>query len=624
MEHILMPYSAERVFRAKSIIVFAPHPDDEVFGCGGAIIRHIEAGHKVHVIILSSGGFQGSDNVDNDYIFQREQESIKAAAILGYSKPEFWNLPDRGIVHNKYLVGRMIKSIEQSNADLIYAPSPHEIHPDHVATTTAAIEATMHFGEHLRLAMYEVGAPLKPNALLDISDICVQKTQAMQCFLSQLKIQRYDLQINALNQYRTYTLGATVTSAEAYFLTGPRQLASKEPPSISQMEQTSTLAERAPRRCPQVSIIIRSMARSSLAATLGSIVASDYRPLQIVLVNAKGGWHQEPIISTTELELKLANQGGAALGRPEAANLGLASSTGSLALFLDDDDLVDPNHIRRLVTALDLHPERLAAYTGVRLVDHSGNIVREQNEPWEPDRLQGMNFLPVHAVMFRLQYARDHAAFDTRLQLMEDWDFWSQLARQGSFIRLEGCSATYNIGLGESGLSEKRDVVSMMKAHARALERHQQVDSLAASRALFWFDTALLHVQQEKRQMAENLASANRYIVDLENRIRNEESISIALRQEQLRLAEAGYQAELERLQQLQQQTSQQLIVANEMLLTMNSRLAQMEIELSTKNSETILAEATMARMLTSKSWLLTAPLRALAKAIRTMVNHLK
>lgn len=382
----------------------------------------------------------------------------------------------------------------------------------------------------------------------------------------------------------------------------------------------------------QISIIVRSMARSTLASTLDSIVASDYRPLQIVLVNAKGGPIQTLALPANGIELTLANMEGVQLGRAAAANLGLACSTGALALFLDDDDLIDSTHISRLASCLSAHPEALAAYTGVRLVDHAGNIVREQNEYWELNRLQGMNFLPIHAVMFRLPEVRKHASFDANLRLMEDWDFWNQLARRGNFIRLEGCSATYNIGLGESGLSENRDHASMLAAHAQVLERQRQIDPLAPSRALFWFDTALAHVQQEKQREAANLASANCYIVELEQRVRHEESIRAKLQrehgelqrqlQEHIQKAEASRLAAQENLRQLQQQTSQQIAAANDKLQMLSSELRQRQTELSAKLSELALAEATLERLLTSRSWKLTAPLRALATTLRNLVKH--
>ena len=38
-----------------NILVFAPHPDDEVLGCGGTIIKHVMNGDNVYVCVVTSG-----------------------------------------------------------------------------------------------------------------------------------------------------------------------------------------------------------------------------------------------------------------------------------------------------------------------------------------------------------------------------------------------------------------------------------------------------------------------------------------------------------------------------------------------------------------------------------------
>ena len=64
---------------------------------------------------------------------------------------------------------------------------------------------------------YEVGTPLAPNFLLDITPVWVSKQQAMQCFESQQVVQDYARHIEGLNAFRTYTLNADVKYAEAFF-----------------------------------------------------------------------------------------------------------------------------------------------------------------------------------------------------------------------------------------------------------------------------------------------------------------------------------------------------------------------------------------------------------------------
>lgn len=187
----------------KKALVLAPHPDDEVFGCGGAIMCHLEHGKVVEVIIVSDGAYGAKSEEDRkQYTLQRQEESQLAAKILGYGTPAFWPYPDRKVSYGEKLIQDILAAINQSQADLVYAPSIFEVHPDHRSIGMAVIEAARRIGKSLKLALYEVGMPMRPNCLLDISDFAERKMAAMQCFSSQNQKQRYDLDIAALNRYR--------------------------------------------------------------------------------------------------------------------------------------------------------------------------------------------------------------------------------------------------------------------------------------------------------------------------------------------------------------------------------------------------------------------------------------
>ena len=79
MENLLIPFLPGEVPDAEVILVVSPHPDDEVFGCGGAIMRHLQNGKQVNVVIISDGAFgtEGEEKVRR--VAQRESESCKAA-----------------------------------------------------------------------------------------------------------------------------------------------------------------------------------------------------------------------------------------------------------------------------------------------------------------------------------------------------------------------------------------------------------------------------------------------------------------------------------------------------------------------------------------------------------------
>jgi LmbE family N-acetylglucosaminyl deacetylase len=218
-ESELIPYQAVRAVGQGPALVLAPHPDDEVLGCAGAILRHAGMGDPIRVIILTDGGGWQVDEAGREaYAARRRQESREAAAILGYGEPQFWEYRDRELCYGEPLVQRLCEAVVAAAARWLYAPSPYELHPDHRALALAALEAARRVAGQLNLALYEIGAPLSPNRLLDITDLIERKRRALACFTSQLEVQAYDRHIEALNRFRTYTLPREVEAAEAYWV----------------------------------------------------------------------------------------------------------------------------------------------------------------------------------------------------------------------------------------------------------------------------------------------------------------------------------------------------------------------------------------------------------------------
>jgi glucosamine-6-phosphate deaminase len=56
------PAAAAAEFPAKTILVFSPHPDDDVISMGGTIIRLVEQGHRVHIAYMTSGNIAVFDH----------------------------------------------------------------------------------------------------------------------------------------------------------------------------------------------------------------------------------------------------------------------------------------------------------------------------------------------------------------------------------------------------------------------------------------------------------------------------------------------------------------------------------------------------------------------------------
>lgn len=460
MEIDLIPYSAVKAIDARSVLVLAPHPDDEVFGCGGALARHVQSGCTVSVIVLSDGAFGAAPDQYEQVVAMREAESCAAALVLGYPAPTFWRLPDRDITYGEVLIGRLFEAVQTAGADLVYAPALTEMHPDHRALAMAAVEAFRRLGSGVRLAMYEVGVPLTPNLLLDITEVADLKRQAMHCFASQLKVQAYDQHIEALNRFRTYTLPADVSLAEAFCLHTSAELA-QTPLKVFASEYVRQsrlgLALNGAVDVPLVSVMVRSMDRDMLGDALDAISLQTYPNIEVVVVNAKGGAHRHLGAWCGRFPLRTINENGLPLARGVAANAGLGAARGDMLAFLDDDDTLDPDHFSTLMDVIRTHlPSRVIAYSGVRGIKVRGdshNSVQEFVEAnFNPQKLLLGNFLPIHAPLFPKVLLADGVAFDETLDLYEDWDFWVQLSELAPFVFSGRITATYFMG-GLSGVS---------------------------------------------------------------------------------------------------------------------------------------------------------------------------
>jgi len=171
--------------KADRILVVAPHPDDELLGCGGLIQQAVAAGADVRVALMTNGdGSQwalvfGERRLPwraNAYVAlgrKRQKESLRALSIqglepghvyfLGYPnagllpmwRPEHWRSADRYLSpythsdaspYGRCLTPRAPYCGEQALADLaalirrlrpnvIFVAHPQDIHPDHWATS---------------------------------------------------------------------------------------------------------------------------------------------------------------------------------------------------------------------------------------------------------------------------------------------------------------------------------------------------------------------------------------------------------------------------------------------------------------------------------------------------------
>ena len=652
IESSLIPYTAHQLQAGGKILVIAPHPDDEVFGCGGVLVLHARSGAQIRVIITSSGENGGDPQV-------RQNESCLAAAELGIPIPVFWNLPDRGIKYEEELVQRLEDTFREFSPDIVYAPSLWEVHPDHKAVSLGVLEAARRAGSEVRdIAFYEVGAALRPNRLVDITSVMAEKTAAMRKFKSQLQNQSYDRHVVGLNSFRSYTLGNNVFAAEAFDVI-PVNMIENDLLELGRRWLFPGDSERMMGlkgvKKPLVSVIIRSMDRPVLKDALASVAIQTWKNIEVIIVNAKTSAHSSLPRQIDNVSIRMVGRDGA-LRRSAAANVGLQEASGDYLIFLDDDDWILPSHISNLVQSLQDNDNIIAAYSST-VVKVAGITVDRYAQEFNKGLLYIRNYLPIHSVLFR-RGAANGCKFDESFDVYEDWDFWLQLANKGLFKLSDTDSAIYRADLGDSQISSAFDADVAKTGLKKILEKwaskfsetekiqlHNELLRLSAVERESENVENLLDeaktAEAELRQIVESLRSdvhsainsakvRDAYIDSCDSRLKeiSSENEFLARNAAQRDDYIEEQRLHIEGLESLARQQAGKIDEAQEIQASIRSKFDLLEAEFNSKTAEYIsdISKITdsknfeIERITSTLSWRLTRPLRT----VRGILNRFR
>ena len=187
------------------VVVLAPHPDDELLGCGGTLQKHRAAGEQVDVVLVTSGertaSFAGTSVPDRRA--QREAEARAAAGAVGLavSSLHFLRLSEGGIDSSgAAALGAVLRPLAP---DLMYAPNPFEGHRDHVATTRLLGECLAELESVERVALYEVWTTVQPNCVVDVTDEIEAKLAGLKLYASAMEVVDYVHTFRGLAAYRS-------------------------------------------------------------------------------------------------------------------------------------------------------------------------------------------------------------------------------------------------------------------------------------------------------------------------------------------------------------------------------------------------------------------------------------
>lgn len=190
-----------------TIVIVAPHMDDEALACGGLIAK-LPHKERIYIIYATDGMkspapiIPGRDKISSDLGKNRMQESIEAMNFLGVPKGNlhFLCLPEAELKkHISSLTNLLSDKLRNIAPSHIFVPFRYDRHPDHLAVNHAIVSGFQSGARQPQLIEYfvyyrwrlmpkrDIRRYIRPQFLfkLEIEDVAQQKRQALDCFTSQ-------------------------------------------------------------------------------------------------------------------------------------------------------------------------------------------------------------------------------------------------------------------------------------------------------------------------------------------------------------------------------------------------------------------------------------------------------
>ena len=193
------------------IVVFAPHPDDEIFSCAGSILKWMKEGHNVHIVYVTDNralitwGKKNNQIIieeAQDYLNLSEDQVGKIGLKEAKSVAKAFGFPNDAVhlfeFHDQDALNQISRGIILAkaiiyDADRILIPSDHNNHPDHQATHTIAKEAAIELNlvntEFYVYAIYNImKAPMEKQTKIRIAEYRDQIYDIMALYKTQLTL----------------------------------------------------------------------------------------------------------------------------------------------------------------------------------------------------------------------------------------------------------------------------------------------------------------------------------------------------------------------------------------------------------------------------------------------------
>ena len=181
---------------SNKIIVIAPHPDDDILGAGGTLLKAKSLGAEVHIIYVTNGEPSESENIKEETL-----EVCKNAKFF----PHFLNFePNKINVYDDEAIKNITAIINKINPGAIFISFFLDNHVDHRSVNYLMYNCfnSNDFNNNIEIWSYQIYSSILPNVIIDVTDMISKKSELIDIWKSVSKfndLAHYILGINASN-----------------------------------------------------------------------------------------------------------------------------------------------------------------------------------------------------------------------------------------------------------------------------------------------------------------------------------------------------------------------------------------------------------------------------------------
>jgi len=175
-----------------NVLAVGAHFDDLELGCSGTLIKHVQNGDKVTMLVTTDSAY---DNPNGEEIRSAEvalQEGKAAAEIIG-ARLICLDYKTFMVPFDDNLGKVILNYIETLKIDMVYCHWLYDLHRDHQYTGKTTLMAARHVPRLLmyRSNYYDTEQQFRGNFYSDISEVMEKKIEVIKAHKSELERVRY-------------------------------------------------------------------------------------------------------------------------------------------------------------------------------------------------------------------------------------------------------------------------------------------------------------------------------------------------------------------------------------------------------------------------------------------------